>query len=146
MRGTAMWIAIHDATIANGTMNIIPNMYNQKLEHSRDQNSDHHIRCFPPEERAVPVELEAGGVVFFAYGTAHCTRGNSTDKDRAGVAFHFLHEDYAQDVLKAERGIRPYLTGPNATGGLKEYGVKVAGAWPQEVEAMLSKAQPVGAR
>ncbi len=49
MRGTAMWIAVHDATIANGTLNVIPNRVHEKLEHSRDPQSDHHIRCYPPE-------------------------------------------------------------------------------------------------
>ena len=31
---------------------------------------------------------------FFCYGTAHCTRANTTDRERAGMAFHFLHTDY----------------------------------------------------
>jgi hypothetical protein len=35
--------------------------------------------------------------------------------------------------------VRPYLTGPPATGGLREYGVTVAGTWEQQVERMLHK-------
>lgn len=141
MKGTAMWIAVHDATVANGTLEVIPDSFKERYEHSRDPYSDHHIRCYPPEERAVPLELPAGGVAFFCYGTAHCTRGNKTDKDRAGVAFHFLHADYAHEVPgigdRPDREYHPVLTGPEATGGLREYGVKVAGTWEHEVERAL---------
>jgi ectoine hydroxylase-related dioxygenase (phytanoyl-CoA dioxygenase family) len=64
------------------------------LEHSHDPHSDHHIRCYPPEERAVDLELPAGGVAFFAYGTPHATGPNTTDRERAGVALHCLRADY----------------------------------------------------
>jgi phytanoyl-CoA hydroxylase len=142
LKGTAMWTAVHEATVANGTMHIIPDSFQVKYEHSRDPDSDHHIRCYPPEERAVPIELPAGGVLFFAYGTAHCTRANNTDKERAGMALHFLNADYAkEDLIAPDRDTRPYLTGPQATGGLREYGVKVAGTWDEEVKRMLQEAQ-----
>lgn len=143
LKGTAMWIAIHDATVANGTLHVIPDSFREAYPHYRDPFSDHHIRCDPPEERAVPVELPAGGVVFFAYGTAHCTRPNRSARDRAGVALHFLRADYAQKELVADdRDYRPYLTGPHATGGLKEYGVRVEGTWEAEVERALGAVRP----
>lgn len=138
LMGTAMWTAVHDATAANGTMRIIPDSFREVYEHSRDPYSDHHIRCYPPEERALTIELPAGGVLFFAYGTAHCTGANDTDQERAGMALHFLRAEYAKDELvETDRDCRPYLTGPEATGGLREYGVTVAGTWEQEVERML---------
>jgi phytanoyl-CoA hydroxylase len=120
---------------------VIPGSFRETYEHSRE-TSDHHIRCYPPEERAVPVELPAGGVVFFCYGSAHCTRENKSDQARAGVAYHFLRADYAQEGLLApDRDYRPYLTGPLASGGKKEYGVQVAGTWEREVERVLRKAR-----
>jgi ectoine hydroxylase-related dioxygenase (phytanoyl-CoA dioxygenase family) len=142
LKGTAMWIAIHDATVANGTIHVIPGSYREEYPHNRDPNSDHHIRCYPPEERAVALELPAGGVAFFCYGTAHCTLGNNTDKERAGVALHFIHADYAHEdsgMRKTpEGGYFPVLTGAEATGGVKEYGVRVAGTWGQEVGKALA--------
>ena len=36
---------------------------------------------------------------------------------------------------------RPYLSGPQATGGVREYGVKIAETWTQEVERALSRAE-----
>jgi len=145
LKGTAMWIAVHDATIANGTLNVIPGMFREELKHERDPMSNHHIRCYPDESNAVPCEIKAGGVVFFCYGTPHATRGNKTDKDRAGFAYHFLHESvtstssHAQHFQQANRDYHPVMTGPAATGGLQEYGVTVAGTWQNEVELTLAK-------
>ena len=45
-------------------MHVIPGSHRESYEHYRDPLSDHHIRCDPPEERAVPIELKAGGVPF----------------------------------------------------------------------------------
>jgi len=100
--------------------------------------SDHHIRCFPDESKEVPIEIPAGSAIFFCYGTPHSTKANTTDKERAGLAFHFLHVDYAKkDLVEDGRDYRPYITGPRATGGLKEYGVKIEGTWEKEVERAL---------
>jgi len=138
MKGTAMWIAVHDATLANGTLHVIPGSFREQYEHSRDPYSDHHIRCYPPEDRAVACELPAGGVAFFCYGTAHCTKANTTDTERAGVAFHFLRADYApENLIVRDPHYHPHLTGPLASGGEREYGVRVAGTWEQEVQRAL---------
>jgi len=138
LKGTAMWTALHDATVANGTIHVIPGSYRVAYEHSRDPYSDHHIRCYPPEAEAVAVELPAGGVVFFAYGVAHCTLANTTEAERAGVALHFING--AMDATAKSGfplGKRPYLSGDEASGGLNEHGVVVAGTWEREVEAVL---------
>lgn len=141
LKGTAMLIAVHEATVANGTIHVIPDRFRETMEHRRDPDSDHHLRCYPDESEAVPIELPAGGVAFFAYGTPHCTLGNRTEKDRAGVAFHFVRADsFAEDAqIRANPpvGYNPILTGPEASGGLKEYGEVVAGTWPAEVESTL---------
>jgi ectoine hydroxylase-related dioxygenase (phytanoyl-CoA dioxygenase family) len=143
-KGVAMWIAIHEATIANGTMHVIPGRVEEKYEHSKDPQGTLHIRCYPPEEEAQAVELPAGGVLFFAYGTPHCTRANSTERDRAGVALHFLHEDFARpEMIEADRRARPYVSGPRSTGGLKEYGVCVDGTWNEEVQRAVEAPQAV---
>ena len=140
MMGTAMWVAVHDADRANGTLQVIHDSCGEEYEHSRDPDSDHHIHCFPPEERGVALELEAGGVVFFCYGTAHSTGPNTTDRERAGIAFHFLRTECVDSAsLISSRKIQPFLTGSEATGGKKEYGVQVAGTWEREVERTLKQ-------
>jgi ectoine hydroxylase-related dioxygenase (phytanoyl-CoA dioxygenase family) len=139
-KGVGMWVALHDATIANGTMTVIPGIYREKLTHQRDGNSDHHIRCYPNEDKAVPIEIKAGGALFFNYGVPHCTRGNTTEHERAGLALHFLRTDFRNPK---HTYTLPVLSGPEATGGVKEWGVKVEGTWEQQVERML--AAPINA-
>jgi hypothetical protein len=73
-----------------------------------------------------------------AHCSPHATGLNTTEHERAGVALHFLRADYAQDELVAPgRDYRPYLTGPQATGGVREYGEVVAGTWEREVARAL---------
>jgi len=153
MQGTAMWIAVDDATLANGTMRIIPDMYHEKLEHEKDPESNHHIRCYPSpelEQQSVAFELKAGDVGFFCYGTPHCTMANNTLEDRAGIAMHFLTYEaattgkHSEEFTNDDRDYRPYLTGPKATNGQKEYGEDMTGRWRQEVEKLIGQGAPAG--
>ena len=135
-QGVGLWVALHDASIANGTMHVIPGIYREQLKHSRDSGSDHHIRCYPNEGKAIPVELPAGGVLFFNYGVPHCTKANTTTKPRAGLALHFLRAGIKTRDGHTPTG--PILTGAEASDGTREWGVQVAGTWPQQVEKMLA--------
>jgi ectoine hydroxylase-related dioxygenase (phytanoyl-CoA dioxygenase family) len=134
--GVGMWTAIHAANVANGTMHVIPRGDAELLEHERDGGSSHHVKCVVDESKAVPVELPAGGVLFFNYAVPHCTKGNTTDRERAGLALHFLREDA---VVKPEDKLA-ILTGPNATHGVKEFGADLRGAWKRQVEKMTATA------
>jgi ectoine hydroxylase-related dioxygenase (phytanoyl-CoA dioxygenase family) len=93
--GTAMWTAVHDATRENGTLKVIPRAFDVDLPHARDPESNHHVRCWPDETGAIDVEVPAGGAIFFCYGTPHGTGGNRTERERAGVALHYLRADQA---------------------------------------------------
>ena len=127
LAGVALWTAVHDATLENGTLRIIPKAFSEPLPHERDPDSDHHIRCWPDETRAVPVEIEAGGAIFFAYGTPHATGANTTETERAGVALHFLREDQNGEARSGfEVGKRPSL----ADGGASVYGEDQRKKWP----------------
>ena len=139
LQGVALWTAVHAATAANGTMRVIPGSFRTQYEHTRDPQSDHHIRCYPPESEAVTVDLPAGGALFFAYGVAHATGANTTDKDRAGVALHFLNDRIAGQAADGfQPELSPLLSGPDSTGGVKEYGVKVAGTWEDQVARLAA--------
>lgn len=139
LKGVAMWTAVHEATVENGTLRVIPDSQQETFEHARDPQSDHHIRCYPPEDHAVSVELPAGGVVFFAYGVAHATGANGTERDRAGAAFHFLNADSIPgDYFENQSAgaSHPVLTGPDADGGVAVYGTAIAGTWEREVAVL----------
>ena len=129
-QGVGMWTAVHAATVANGTMHVIPRGDEELLAHERDGNSDHHVKCVVDESLAVPIELPAGGVLFFNYAVPHCTKGNTTDHERAGLALHFLREEAA---VKLDDKIA-VLTGKNATNGVKEFGKDQRGEWARQVE------------
>ena len=78
-RGVGMWTALHDATVANGTMHVVPGSHREVLAHDRDPNSDHHVHTHIDPSRERPIELPAGGVLFFNFGCAHCTKANTTE-------------------------------------------------------------------
>ena len=134
-RGTAMWIALHDATLENGTLHVVPNSHLEVFEHERDPGSDHHIHMVVDDERAVPVVVPAGGAVFFNFGIAHATKRNNSDHERAGLAYHFLRTDYVEPGHR-DRWQLVELVGPEASGGEREYGVRVAGTWEDEVRGL----------
>ena len=133
--GTALWTAVHDATAANGTMRVIPAAYREALPHTRDPESNHHVRCYPDESKAKTIELNAGGALFFLYGTPHATGGNTTDKERAGVALHFFNAS-ARSAHTDSLAKRPIVSGPCASGGESEYGERMD--WAGEVAGVLS--------
>jgi len=143
LRGTAMWIAVHEANASNGTMRLIPYAYQEALEHQRDPYSDHHIRCQVDESKAELLEVPAGGVAFFCYGTPHATGDNLSDTDRAGLAYHFLNVDQTSSEFfqsgRSKAHPHPFLTGPHATGGFREYGEDLSERWPLAVQAILDR-------
>ena len=91
LSGLAMWIAIHDASITNGCLKVVPGVFEKDFAHQRDPASDHHIRTQIDDQEAFHCELDAGGVVFFCFGTPHATGDNPTDAARAGVGIHYVN-------------------------------------------------------
>lgn len=137
--GTGMWIAIHDASRANGTMKIIPGSNRREFAHERDPGSDHHITCAKviDDREAFHVEMPAGGVLFFNFGIAHATGGNRTDSDRAGLALHYVREhamvDSPHHFLNGKHhASRRVVTGGD--GGAAIFGEDLRGVW----EALIS--------
>ncbi len=137
--GTGMWIAIHDAHRENGCMRILDRSHLHTWQHRRDGDSDHHITCADAvdEGNAIPIELRAGGVLFFNYGIAHATGPNRTDRDRAGLAYHFRR----LDALPADRsrvghyfhqGARLRIDGPECDGGQAWHGEDLRGVFADE--------------
>ena len=106
-------------------MQLIPGLHEQKFEHRRDPYSDHHIRCNPPEEQALTIKIKAGGVIFFCYGVPHQTGPNLSERSRAGLAYHYIHQDCITEQVHRFPNRCRYMTGPKASGGKNEYGMEV---------------------
>ena len=118
LRGCATWVGIDDATRENGTLKVVPGVSDREFPHERDPESDHHIRTHIANgrDRKVHCELEAGGVVFFCFGTPHVTGPNPTGFGRAGVGLHFINFDYANEDMRGQRRWQHvFLTGDQAT-------------------------------
>ena len=135
--GLGFWIAIHDATVANGTFRVLPGHLDRTAEHVPDPESDHHVRMFPDgDDTGIPLEVAAGGVIAFCFNMPHSTTRNNTDQGCAGLAYHFMrtgqtgvwanenNPHYAELQLYGDEGHEhgPVVSGPTYSRGVQEYG------------------------
>jgi phytanoyl-CoA hydroxylase len=83
------WIALDEATIENGCMQVMPASHLAGPAphfHVRDcQIDDKHIQV----NRAVPIPLQPGGVLFFSGLLQHGTPPNMTAHRRRALQFHY---------------------------------------------------------
>lgn len=73
-----VWLAITDATIENGCLQVASNHYDEMLPHCT-KNQVGIADQFIPEESAIPVPVKAGGAVIFHPLTPHSSLTNKTD-------------------------------------------------------------------
>ena len=84
-----VWIALDDATVENGCMHVLPGRHRlDALKHY------HTIDCEILPDRfdrsaAVPVELPAGGAMWFSAMLPHQTPPNRSDQRRRALQFQF---------------------------------------------------------
>lgn len=84
-----VWIALDEATVENGCMHVL------KGEHKAGPRKHYHDRdCeIVPDRidatRGVPVELAAGGAMFFAGMLPHQTPPNASPQRRRALQFHY---------------------------------------------------------
>jgi phytanoyl-CoA hydroxylase len=96
----AAWTAIDAATIDNGCLYVVPGS-NQKNIHCPAEGADTtwmsygdtHIKPFPKDAKAVPVEVPRGATMFFGGNLIHGSGPNRT-KDRSRRTFigHYIDE------------------------------------------------------
>jgi phytanoyl-CoA hydroxylase len=88
-----VWIALEDATVANGCMHVLVG------QHQRGALKHHHTHdCEIVSDRidpslAVPVELPAGGAMFFSGLLPHQTPPNTSPDRRRALQFHYRSAD-----------------------------------------------------
>ena len=140
MAGLAMWIAVDDAKPENGTLKVIPGRFQEKFPHTRDPDSNHHIRTQIDETRAVHCELEAGSIVFFCFGTPHASGDNTSGDARAGVGIQFINRAKVE-VRASQHWQQIQISGAGASAGQNEYGSRVEFA--KEVARVLESGDGV---
>jgi phytanoyl-CoA hydroxylase len=100
---TAAWIALDDATVANGCLWVIPGSQRSGVLHQDRPQSDPRFDCsdeafgFPyTDDDAVAVEVAAGSVVFFSGYLLHRSLPNGTNGLRRALVNHYMS---AQSLL-----------------------------------------------
>ena len=83
------WMALDDAAKDNGCMHVLPGWHRRGgLKHYHTDD----CRIMPDrleEQAAVPVELKAGGAMFFSGMMPHQTPPNRSSKSRRALQFHY---------------------------------------------------------
>lgn len=93
----SVWLALGTETTENGGLSVIPGSHTLRLErHQLD--ADLFFREDLPENqailaRSVPVDLEAGDVLFFHCRLLHAAGPNRTDETKYSVVFTYRAED-----------------------------------------------------
>jgi ectoine hydroxylase-related dioxygenase (phytanoyl-CoA dioxygenase family) len=76
------WCPLDDATVANGTVRVVPGSHRRGvLPHERQEGSN-DIALEVDESQAVALEVPAGSVVAFSSRMLHATGANQTDRAR----------------------------------------------------------------
>jgi ectoine hydroxylase-related dioxygenase (phytanoyl-CoA dioxygenase family) len=74
------WIAITDATLANGCIALVPGVH--RFGTLRHRTTPDGEECWGDWDAAVDVPVRAGSIVVFSSLTPHATRRNTTDAVR----------------------------------------------------------------
>jgi phytanoyl-CoA hydroxylase len=91
---TGAWIALDDATIENGCMWAVPGSHKGKLlpwaPHDNPEYDFADEAQGVPREREVPLEANAGDVLFFNGFLLHSSRKNRSDRFRRVLVNHYM--------------------------------------------------------
>ena len=85
----SIWVALEDATVANGCMRVLPGTQHQLLEHK-------HLEDFMVTDdqldlsSEVIVPLKKGGVLFFHSLVLHATSPNTSDTSRRAMVVSYM--------------------------------------------------------
>ena len=84
-----IWIALDDATVENGCMHVIPGGHRQgAFRHHHDRDCEIAPGRFD-ESCQIPIELKAGGALFFYGMLPHQTPPNTSPRRRRALQFHY---------------------------------------------------------
>jgi ectoine hydroxylase-related dioxygenase (phytanoyl-CoA dioxygenase family) len=85
------WIALDDATVDNGAMQVAPGSHLAPQRHGTASESDQLLEVATPAPEAIAaVELPAGGCMFHHCQTLHYTAPNLTDRARRAFIIHVM--------------------------------------------------------
>lgn len=88
------WMPLVDATVENGCLWIIPESHKSGIIYERYEHNLPGVDTMPvargfDEAAAIPVEMEAGSVLFFSGYLLHSSKKNVSDTYRPALAMHY---------------------------------------------------------
>lgn len=98
------WMAFDDATLDNGCMWVIPGAHTGLWAHESLESAGYAMTD-PDESRAIPLELNAGQIMFHHGCTPHRTLPNTTSRPRRALAIHYM--DATARPLGGNRAAEP---------------------------------------
>ena len=105
-----VWLAIDEATVENGCLNFMPGSHKQKElrphRTNKDPNFTLHQELLESEyddEKAVPLELEAGQMSLHDVYLLHGSEANDSGKPRRGMTMRFMPGTSVFDREKAKQ-------------------------------------------
>lgn len=137
-----IWIAVEDVRSDSGPLCVLPGFKPRSGSYVSDPDNRYRAMVqLTPEEESRVVELtgNAGMAVHFGFATLHCTRDNTSPRDRSALSLHILSANAFQPGYPPGPGPFPIIGGPRSTSGRREYGVDQTQAWEREVERALTR-------
>lgn len=86
------WCTLDDATIANGTVRVVPGSHRGGIRPHDRQKASNDLALAVDERDAVALEVPAGSIVAFSSQTLHATGSNETDRPRRVYLAQFTPE------------------------------------------------------
>ncbi len=86
------WMTLDDVTVENGAMQLIPGSHRSPIVHNRAEHTGALLDSSGEAEsdRAVVIDLPAGGVMIHHCQAMHYTQPNNTDRQRRAFAIHYM--------------------------------------------------------
>lgn len=86
------WITLDDVDVTNGAMHVIPGSHVRPFDHERSKQTSALLDMGDAvdAEKAVVIDLPAGGIMLHHCQTLHYTPPNHTDRQRRAFAIHFM--------------------------------------------------------
>lgn len=97
------WIALKDATVKNGCLDVIPGSHKWGVLPMHDQDPGQPILDPIQTSQALPVPMKAGSALFFDNLLVHKSNPNLTDHDRWAAIFEFSAPEYKNGYHRFDR-------------------------------------------
>ena len=98
-----VWIALREATIENGCMDIIPGSHKWGVLPVRNNDPGNPILSEEQENMAIPAPVPAGGAIFFHSLLVHKSNPNRSNEDRWAIVYEYSAPEFQNGLHRFDR-------------------------------------------